>query len=75
MGGAIGTIITNNSPVGLPPMGGSDLVAPLTPAVGISEADGDLFKANLPGVTAGLIADPALGFAGAADRSMPCSWA
>ena len=65
LSGATGVIITNNQPVGLPPMGGSDLVAPTIASVGISKDDGDLIKANLPGVNASLTRDAALGLAGA----------
>jgi hypothetical protein len=63
--GAVGVIIVNNAPTGLPPMGGADLIPPTISSVGITMADGDLLKANLPGVVASLVADPALGFSGA----------
>jgi hypothetical protein len=65
LNGAVGVIIANNLPTGLPPMGGADLIPPTISSVGITMADGDLLKANLPGVVASLVADPALGFAGA----------
>ena len=65
LSGAVGVVITNHLATGLPPMGGSDVIAPTISSVGISKADGDLIKANLPGVNASLTADPALGFAGA----------
>lgn len=69
--GAAGVIIANNQPTGLPPMGGSDLVAPLIPAVGISRADGNLLKADLPGVNVSLVADTALGLSGADADGFP----
>jgi hypothetical protein len=65
LSGAIGVIVANNAPTGLPPMGGSDLIPPTISSVGITQSDGDLVKANLPGVIATLVADPALGFSGA----------
>jgi len=65
LSGAVGVIIANNAPTGLPPMGGADLIPPIISSVGITMADGNLIKANLPGVVASLLADPALGFSGA----------
>jgi len=44
--GAIAVIVVNNVPNGLPPMGGEDETV-IIPAVGISQADGDLIKAAL----------------------------
>lgn len=67
LSGAVGVIIANNAPAGLPPMGGADLIPPTISSVGITMADGNLLKANLPGVQATLVADPALGFSGADD--------
>lgn len=60
--GAVGVIVANNLPTGLPPMGG-DSTDILIPSVGISMTDGDLIKANLPGVNAtiGQSADLLLG--------------
>jgi hypothetical protein len=71
IGGAVGVIIVNNQPSGLPPMGGTDVVSPLISAVGISKSDGDVIKANLPGANATLTADPALGLAGADASGFP----
>jgi hypothetical protein len=71
LSGAVGVIIVNNAPTGLPPMGGADLIPPTISSVGITQADGDLIKANLPGVNATLVADPALGFAGADAAGFP----
>ena len=65
LNGAVGVIIANNLPTGLPPMGGADIIPPSISSVGITMSDGDLIKANLPGVFASLVADPALGFSGA----------
>ena len=59
LAGAIGVVITNNQPSGLPSMGGSDLVSPDIPAVGISRNDGNFLKANL-GVDASITVDPSL---------------
>lgn len=56
--GALAMIVANNSPAGLPPMGGSD-PAVVIPAVGISQADGNALKANLP-LTATVGLDPNL---------------
>jgi hypothetical protein len=47
-------------------MGGADLIAPTISSVGISLADGNRLRSNLP-ISATLVADPALGFAGADD--------
>ena len=44
--GAVAAIVVNNDPSGLPPMGGEDETVTI-PAVGISQADGDLIKAAL----------------------------
>ncbi len=51
--GAIGVIVANNQPTGLPPMGGESPDVTI-PSIGISMTDGDLIKANLPGVNATL---------------------
>jgi hypothetical protein len=51
--GATGVIIANNNPVGLPPMGGADPTIGI-PSVGISLADGNTIKSELPGVNATL---------------------
>jgi PA domain len=71
LSGAVGVVIVNNAPTGLPPMGGADLIPPTISSVGITQADGNLIKANLPGVNATLVADPALGFAGADPAGFP----
>jgi PA domain len=71
LNGALGVIIANNVPTGLPGMGGFDLVPLTISAIGITQSDGNLIKANLPGVNASLAADPALGFAGADDEGFP----
>lgn len=71
LNGAIGVIIVNNVPEGLPPMGGTDLIPPTISSVGISQADGDLIKANLPGVNASLVADQGLGLSGADPDGFP----
>jgi len=47
--GAIGVIVANNVAPGLPPMGGDDPTVTIV-NVGISQADGNSIKANLPGV-------------------------
>ena len=47
--GAIAAIIANNVPSGLPGMGGTDPTITI-PSAGISQADGDTLKANLPKV-------------------------
>lgn len=44
--GAVGIIIANNSPAGLPPMGGADPSVSI-PAVGISQADGNAIRAAI----------------------------
>jgi hypothetical protein len=44
--GAVGIIVANNSPAGLPPMGGADPAVSI-PAVGISQADGDAIRAAI----------------------------
>ncbi len=55
--GAAAVIIANNDATGLPPLGGND--ASLTiPTVGITLADGDAIKAELPGVSIALSFDP-----------------
>ena len=71
LAGAVGVIIANNAPTGLPPMGGVDLLAPTISSVGISRSDGNLIKANLPGVNATLVADQALGLSGADPDGFP----
>ena len=54
--GAIGVIVANNVATGLPPMGGSDPSITI-PSLGISQADGNSIKANLPGTNATLTTD------------------
>ena len=49
--GAIGVLIVNNEPVGLPPMGGDDPTITI-PSAGISKADGDSIKNALGLITA-----------------------
>ena len=44
--GAVGVIVVNNDPSGLPPMGGDDATITI-PSAGISQADGDLIKTTL----------------------------
>jgi hypothetical protein len=65
LAGAVGVVISNNSPAGLPPMGGSALIPMNITSVGISQAAGVAIEGELPGVNATIIADPALGLAGA----------
>jgi len=65
LAGAVGVIISNNNPNGLPPMGGSELIPMTITSVGITEAAGDAIEGELPGVNATIIADQALGLAGA----------
>lgn len=69
--GAVGVIIANNEPAGLPPMGGVDLIPPTISSVGISQSDGNLLKANIPGVNASLVADQDLGLSGADPDGFP----
>lgn len=58
--GAIGVIVANNVATGLPGMGGADPTITI-PSVGISQADGNLLKANLgSGVNVTLDEDPVL---------------
>jgi hypothetical protein len=58
--GATGLIVANNVAAGLPGMGGTDPSITI-PCVGISQADGNLIKANLAGgVNVTMILDPAL---------------
>lgn len=66
LAGATGVIIANNVAAGLPSMGGGNLIPPTIPSVGISQANGNLIKANLPGVNATLRLDPTF-LAGADD--------
>ncbi|MCZ7650128.1 MAG: peptidase [Thermoanaerobaculia bacterium] len=63
--GAIGLVVANHEPNGLPGMGGTDPAITI-PAVGIQLADGNAIKAQLPapGVTATLAVNQA-GMAGA----------
>jgi hypothetical protein len=77
LSGAIGVIIVNNQPAGLPPMGGTDLAPglPSITALGISRDDGNLLKGELPGVNASLVADQALGLSGADAGGFPLLYA
>ncbi len=54
--GAKGVMVANNLAKGLPPMGGSSPLITI-PSVGITRDDGDLIKAQLPGVNVKLIFD------------------
>lgn len=63
--GAIAAIIANNVASGLPPMGGDDPTVTIS-SVGISQADGNAIKAELPGVNVTLQLDATL-LAGADD--------
>lgn len=58
--GAIGVIISNNDPVGLPPLGGSDPAVTI-PTIGITQLLGDDIEAQLPspGVSGAFDFDPA----------------
>jgi len=47
--GAVAVLIANNTPDGLPPMGGDDPTVTI-PSIGISQATGNLIKGELPGV-------------------------
>ncbi|HJS57271.1 MAG TPA: PA domain-containing protein [Vicinamibacteria bacterium] len=67
---AVGVIIVNNLPTGLPPMGGADLIPPAIPSVGVTAADGAFLKANL-GATVSLVADTAFGLAGTDSAGFP----
>lgn len=49
LAGATGVIVANNVSSGLPGMGGSDPTITI-PSLGITQADGNTIKANLPGV-------------------------
>jgi hypothetical protein len=49
LAGATGVIVANNVSSGLPGMGGSDTTITI-PSLGITQADGNTIKANLPGV-------------------------
>ncbi|MFK8030066.1 MAG: PA domain-containing protein [Gammaproteobacteria bacterium] len=55
--GAIGVIVANNNGDGLPPMGGNDASVTIS-SVGITLADGDAIKAELPGVEVSFFFDP-----------------
>lgn len=70
LSGATGVVIANNQPNGLPPMGGTDLVTPKIPAVGISRADGAFLKAHL-GIDVTIAADPSFGLAGTDPGAFP----
>ncbi len=63
--GAVGVVVVNSLPTGLPPMGGDD-AAVVIPAVGVSQSDGTTMKSELPGVQALLGLNPGL-LAGADD--------
>jgi len=58
LAGATGVIIANNVAAGLPGMGGSDSTITI-PSLGITQADGNTIKHNLPGVTVTLHASSA----------------
>ena len=47
--GAIGVVVINNEPLGLPPMTGQD-DSIVIPSVGLSQGDGTALKIDLPGV-------------------------
>lgn len=55
--GAAGVLVANNTSPGLPPMGGSDPTITI-PSLGISQADGNTIRSNLPGVNVSLTLDP-----------------
>jgi hypothetical protein len=59
LAGAIGVIVANNVSSGLPGMGGSDATITI-PSLGITQADGNTIKANLPGVNVTLHASSAV---------------
>ncbi len=56
--GAVGVLVVNNLETGLAPMGGADPAVAI-PSVGISMADGERIRSELPGVAARLALDPA----------------
>lgn len=58
LSGAVGVIISNNLPTGLPPLGGTELIPMTIPTVGISFDDGAAFEAELPGVNVTLLDNP-----------------
>ncbi len=55
--GAVAVIIANNVADGLPPLGGND-ASIMIPTVGVSLADGNTIKADLPNLTIALSFDP-----------------
>ena len=55
--GAVGVVVVNNDPVGLPSMTGQDASITI-PAVGLSLADGQALKAELPGLEGVIGVDP-----------------
>ena len=70
LAGAVGVIIVNNLPAGLPSMGGADLVRPRIPSVGVTAADGAFLKSIL-GQQVSLVADRAFGLAGTDASGFP----
>lgn len=68
--GAIGIIIADNSPTGLPPLGGTDTTIRI-PVIGISQADGATIRQQVAGgVSARIFADTLL-LAGASRDGLP----
>jgi hypothetical protein len=65
--GAVGVVVVNDRPTGLPPMAGDD-PSIVIPSVGVSQADGGTVRAELPGVQAVLDLNPDL-LAGVDDRN------
>ena len=55
--GAVGVVVVNNDPLGLPSMTGQD-ASIVIPAVGLSLADGQTLKAALPGLDGVIGVDP-----------------
>jgi hypothetical protein len=55
--GAIGVVVINNEPLGLPPMTGQD-DSIIIPSVGLGQGDGLALKADLPGVQGEICFDP-----------------
>ncbi|MFK8016568.1 MAG: PA domain-containing protein [Gammaproteobacteria bacterium] len=66
--GAVAVVIANNAAPGLPPLGGNDASINI-PTVGITLADGNAIKSELPGVTISLSFDPSQ-LAGANDDGL-----
>jgi len=55
--GAIGVVVINNEPLGLPPMTGQD-DSIVIPSVGLAQGDGLTLKTDLPGVQGEICFDP-----------------